>query len=545
GSNITLLSTPTLESIQEFRIITSSYAAEWPRSGGGVVNVVTKSGTSKFKGNAYEFFRNDALNANSWFRNQSTNPDVRKPPYLRYNNFGYTFGGPIVPFKEKAFFFWSQEWRRIQRAPSSLTANVPNPDWLNDPTNSNYVAPSLRDPNALKILSLYPAPNLGPTAANGAYRYAVSAPSLQNTRQEVVRIDYDLNPKWRLTGRYTHDLSETRELGGLFVNMAFPGVATTDTNVPGQVLAIGVKTILGGNAVNDLQYQRSSNAITTTFPDSNVNTRAELGLTIPELFPENGAGLIPRMTIAGLSTITLNQPYRNNYVNSTITDSFSWQRGNHAFKFGGLVSFEQKNENALANSMGAFTFAATTGGRSAFQNFLTGNADGTCTACTYAEDESDIRVGLRWNRYEMYAQDTWRIKPNVTLDYGVRYSLYPPLTEVDNHLATFNPAFYSAANAPKFTTPAGTLVDKTTGSPTNGIMIAGVNSPYGNAIYKFQKDSIQPRIGVSWDPKSSGDMIVRASYGIYYDQPLVGIFEWDAFYNPPFNNSTNTIAPSL
>ncbi|MCX6549512.1 MAG: hypothetical protein NTY02_00640, partial [Acidobacteria bacterium] len=135
--------------------------------------------------------------------------------------------------------------------------------------------------------------------------------------------------------------------------------------------------------------------------------------------------------------------------------------------------------------------------------------------------------------------------PNVTLDYGVRYSLYPPLTEVDNHLATFNPAFYSAANAPKFTTPAGTLVDKTTGSPTNGIMIAGVNSPYGNAIYKFQKGSIQPRIGVSWDPKSTGDMIVRASYGIYYDQPLVGIFEWDAFYNPPFNNSTNTIAPSL
>jgi hypothetical protein len=109
------------------------------------------------------------------------------------------------------------------------------------------------------------------------------------------------------------------------------------------------------------------------------------------------------------------------------------------------------------------------------------------------------------------------VKSNVTLDYGVRYSLYPPLTEVNNHLATFNPEFYSAANAPKFTTPIGTLVDKTTGSPTNGIMIAGVNSPYGNAIYKFQKGSIQPRIGWSWDPQSSGDMIVRASYGIYYD----------------------------
>ena len=168
GSNITLLSTPTLESIQEFKIITSSYAAEWPRSGGGVVNVVTKSGTSKFKGSAYEFYRDDALNENSWFRQQSTNPDVKNnPPSLDYNNFGYTLGGPIVPIKDKAFFFWSQEWRRIQRAPSSLTASVPNPDWLNDPNNSNYVAPALRDANALKIMSLYPAPNLGPASANG------------------------------------------------------------------------------------------------------------------------------------------------------------------------------------------------------------------------------------------------------------------------------------------------------------------------------------------------------------------------------------------
>ena len=90
GSNITLLSTPTLESIQEFKIITNGYAAEWPRSGGGVVNVVTKSGSNRFTGSGYEFFRNDKLNANSWFRNQSTNLNNRKPPMLRYNNFGYT-----------------------------------------------------------------------------------------------------------------------------------------------------------------------------------------------------------------------------------------------------------------------------------------------------------------------------------------------------------------------------------------------------------------------------------------------------------------------
>ena len=543
GSNITLLSTPTLESIEEFKIITNSYAAEWPRSGGGVVNVVTKSGTNKLNGSAYEFFRNDKLNANSWLRNHSSNLAQREAPKLRYNNFGYTAGGPIR--KDKAFFFWSQEWRRIQRAPASLVANVPNPDWLNDPTNSQYVAPALRDPNAVKLLALWPAPNLAPTSANGPARYAADQPAIQNTRQEVIRVDYDLNAKWRVSGRYTHDLSETREIGGLFVGIAVPNIATTDTTVPGQIFAFSTKTIFSGALLNDFQVQRSSNAISTVNPAGTKNKRSDYGVNIPELFPENASGFIPRITVSGLATISLNTLYDNNYYNWSLTDNLSWQRGNHAFKFGGLATVEAKNENALANTMGSFSFAATSGGRTAFQNFLTGNQDGTCTACTYAEDESDIRVGLRFNRFEFYGQDTWRVRNNVTLDYGVRYSLYPPLTEVNNRIGTFNPAFYDPAKAPKFTTPAGTLVDKTTGDPTNGIMIAGVNSPYGDAIYKFQKGSIQPRVGLSWDPKSNGTTIVRGAFGIYYDQPLVGIFEWDAFYNPPFNNSTNTIAPSL
>src|SRR5690242_1099686 len=119
GSNITLLSTPTLESIQEFKIITSSYAAEWPRSGGGVVNIVTKGGSQKFSGTAYNFFRNDKLNANSFFRNRSTTASDHNAPRLRYNNPGYTIGGPLLPSRQKAFFFWSEEWRRISRVPAA------------------------------------------------------------------------------------------------------------------------------------------------------------------------------------------------------------------------------------------------------------------------------------------------------------------------------------------------------------------------------------------------------------------------------------------
>jgi len=533
GSNITLLSTPTLESIEEFKIITSSYAAEWPRSGGGVVNVVTKSGTNSYKGSAYYFLRDDSMNANSFFRKLSTDPRVAKnPAALDYHNFGYTLGGP-AKVADKLFFFWSQEWRRITRAPASLTANVPDPAWLTDPTSPNYVAPAARDANAVRLLTAYPAPNVP-----GANQYLVSSPNINNTRQEVVRLDYDLSARWRLTGRYTHDLSETRELGGLFQGFAIPNVATTDTAVPGQVLAVGLKSIFGANALNEFSYQRSGNKISTSNPEGTKGTRADYNLNIPEVFADNASGRIPSIAIAGLSSFGSAQIIGIEYINHSLTDNFSWQEGNHALKSGVLMTFEQKNENAANITQGSFSFVAG-GGFTAFQNFLRGNSDGACAACSYTEAERDVTNHLRFSRYEMYAQDTWRARTNLTVDLGVRYSLFPPLTDTDNMLVTFDPSFYKAASAPPYTNAAGTLLDYGVGDPLVGLIIAGKNSPYGDAIYAFKKDSIQPRIGFTLDPSNDGDTIIRGAYGIYYDQPLVGIFEQNSFTSPPFVNNVS------
>jgi hypothetical protein len=531
GSNITLLSTPTLESIEEFKIITNGYAAEWPRSGGGVVNVVTKSGASRFSGAAYYFMRDDSLNANSWIRNKSNDPTVRGvPPKLDYKNFGYTIGGPVVP--GKLFFFWSEEWRRITRAPASLTATVPDPVWLTDPTNANYVAPALRDPNAVKLLTAYPAPNVP-----GKNQYLVSSPNINNTRQEVIRLDYDLTPKWRLAGRYTHDLSETQELGGLFYGIAIPNVATTMTKVPGQVFSVQLKTIVTNNALNEFSYQKSGNVISTSNPEGTKGMRSDYGLSIPEIWAENLTNRIPSIAISGLSSFGSMQLYNIEYINHTVTDNFSWQRGNHAFKAGGLMTFEQKNENAANVTQGSFGFVAG-GGRTAFQNFMLGNADGLCTSCSYTEAERDVTNHLRFNRYEMYVQDTWKAKPGLTIDLGMRYSLYPPITDANNMLVTFDPKAYVAANAPPYANATGTLLNYAVGDPLVGLIIAGKNSPYGNAIYEFKKTSFQPRIGFSWDPwQSSGNTILRGAYGIYYDQPLVGIFEQNAFTSPPFVNN--------
>jgi hypothetical protein len=530
GSNVTLLATPTLESIQEFKIITSSYAAEWPRSGGGVVNIVTRGGTNKFSGTAYEFFRSDKFNANSWTRNRSTNPDLNsKPADLDYNNFGYTIGGPMLPSRERAFFFWSQEWRRIERAPASSTATVVNPAWLNDPTNVNYVAPADRDPNAVKLLALWPAPN------QGVNQFVNSNPNVSNTRQEVARVDFDISNDWKLVSRYTHDYSDTVEPGGLFFGVVVPNVAATRTKVPGNVFSTELRATLG-QSLNEFRYQLSGNKITTE-DEGNVNTRDAFGIDIPELFPENNANRIPTITGAGPSLAGAIQGFDIEYWNHTLSDTITHQRGNHAYKAGIMMAFEQKNENANNETQGRFSYG-TGGGRTAFQNFMTGNRDGLCGAnCTYSESEIDITNHLRFNRYEMFAQDTWRIRPNITLDYGLRYALYPKLVDTNDILTNFVPALFDPSAAPTFANTAGTTLLRNTGDPLNGIVVAGQNSPYGRGIYETDTNNIQPRVGLSWDPENNGLMIVRGGWGLYYDQPLVGIFEQNAFVNPPFANS--------
>src|SRR5690606_10293143 len=246
-----------------------------------------------------------------------------------------------------------------------------------------------------------------------------------NMGLEALRLSYDINDQWRLTGRYTHDQSDTREPGGLFFGVAVPNVAATDTAVPGQVASVELRST-HGTVMNEAKYQFSSNRITTTRAEGVRNTRAEFGVDIPALFPANNADRIPTIVITGLSTFGASQGFNIEYFNHTLVDTLTWQRGSHTLKAGVLMAFEQKNEGASNETQGRFTFGNTPGGRTAFQNFLTGNADGLCgTNCTYSEAEIDITNNLRFNRYEMFVQDTWRAGGGLTIDYGLRYARYP------------------------------------------------------------------------------------------------------------------------
>src|SRR6185503_12900608 len=257
GSGITLLAVPTVDSIQEFRVITSVPTAEFGKSGGGVVNLITRGGGQDFHGGFYEFLRNDRLNANTFLNNAAgtfgpndqqvklglnASGEERVPrPKLRYNNFGYLVSGPVtIPGlfnenRQKTFFLFSQEFRRIIRAPSNISP-VTVPSLLErsgnfseagnaqiiDPTTGlqfpgNIIPPGRINAISQSLLDLIPLPNVPSTnLARAANRFAATTPNIQNTRQETVRIDHNFTSMHRLTGRYTRDLSDTRELGGLF-----------------------------------------------------------------------------------------------------------------------------------------------------------------------------------------------------------------------------------------------------------------------------------------------------------------------------------------
>lgn len=583
GSNITLLSVPTVDSIQEFRVITSVPTAEFGRSGGGVVNLITRGGGRDFHGTAYEFLRNDWLNANNFFSNAqgvfgpndanvtlglAQAGDARVPrAKLRYNNFGYLFSGPVfIPGvynkeREKTFFLFSQEFRRIIRAPATPTfVTVPSllerAGNFSEPGNAiiidpltgqpfpgNIIPTSRFDPVAASLLGLYPQPNLGATnTARAPNRFSVIAPNVQNTRQETMRVDHNFSSTHRLTGRYTRDLSETREVGGLFFNLALPNLATTDTVVPGDVLAISLTSSFGPTIVNEATFTFSGNKINTDL----VGQYTRQNVTIPnsELFPENNSQLPPSLIIssAGVTTFGAGQLFNVKYRNWNPKDNVTIVQGAHTIKFGADVSFESKLENASNATQGSFSFTGLQTSRPAspgvpasagipFADFLLGRAS------TYSEPQRDVTVDLRFGRTEFYIQDTWKVRPNLQLDLGIRYYRFRQARDENNVLATFLPQFYDQNRRPTCANVTCSQFVTSTFDLTNGFAYAGLNSPFRERVQRSDKNDWGPRFGFAWDPRNNGKTVLRGGYGIYYDQALVGIVEQNSFTTPPFNAS--------
>jgi hypothetical protein len=610
GSNITIQAYPSVDSIGEFKVLRSLYPAESGRSGGGQVNIVTRSGTSRFHGSAFEFLRNEVLNANNFLINGSANPaygrdedgKAKRPPF-RYNNFGWTLGGPI-PFAGKIlgeqggkdlYFFFAQEFRRDRRASSASTVSVPDaslrkgifpiPMCINRPAlgetscTGDFILPantpipsSLLSPAAVAymngIYNKLSLPN-NPTVTN-PFGLTTGIPNVADFRQEVLKIDKKITDKWSAYYRYERDDIPTVDGNSLFSNgTGLPGVATTETNSPGRTHTFQTTYMPGPNMVIEGTYAYGYGAILS----KNVGTLALANTQVPIILPfTNTRDRVPSITANGFAGLTSFGPYDNFSYKNNFSGSWTDVVGKHTLKAGGMFSFYRKNENALAGSNeGSFSAFPSTipTGQTFPQNYVLPNGTVltnaltstvaanlqrwasflTGSVSTFTQSHYDYTADLRQLALEVYWQDEFRLRRNITLYYGVRYSYFPSPSDKNGRLSNFVPSLYKASDAPQVTGAGARIAG--TGNYCNGLIVNAQNyytgpaafnckptvSPWGNSIIDAGHGDFAPRFGVAWSPFGSNRTVIRTGYGIYNEQVLVGTYLQNIGTNPPYQET--------
>ncbi|MEJ2008556.1 MAG: carboxypeptidase regulatory-like domain-containing protein [Acidobacteriota bacterium] len=566
GSNLTLLNVPSVDALSEFTLARSTYDAQYGRSGGGQVNVVTKSGTSQFHGDVYEFDRNDVLNANSFLNNAA---GVKKPPY-RYNDFGYTIGGPIyIPgvyntSRTKSFFFWSQEFRR-NTIPYGYNATLPSAAELQGTiagqvpvapsgcvtydaaSNTSQISPSCFSQNA----KAYIANVYSKFSSNvpGTTQFISSPTGLNNYRQEIIRVDQVLSNKTQAFARYMEDNVPTSEPGGLFAGEPLPGISSTSTNAPGRNLVLHLTKEFSPTVVNEVAFNYSWGAINSNVTGDITNPSFVGAITTGNFPYSDPYHRVPGLSISGYTGVAIPvSPYKERNIDKEAYDNLSIVRGNHSIRTGVSFQWMRKSENAVNPTNGSFSFN-TVNGDPAFANFLLGQA------YSFSQASRDIIPDLHFLNFAAYVQDDWKIRPNLTLNLGVRYSYLPTPYDVKDILDNFDPATFNPNAVPTIDPTTGLFAAQQTltaaGQPlmpanyVNGIIVGTVNSPYGKQVNPSYDNAIAPRIGFAWDPFNTGKTSIRGGYGIYYDRTLNGIWEQNQFENPPFVSSIYIPNPSF
>lgn len=416
GSNITIQAYPSLDSIGEFKVLRSLFPAESGRSGGGQINVVTRSGGKRFSGSAFLFWRNEQYNANSYLTNAGTgtpafgrncspldnlpNSDercrARRAPFSYYN-YGGTFGGPIyfLDFGERdpsesrfrkydrTFFFFSTERRRDRRFTSPITTTVPDAFMKEGRfpipicINRVYLGETCTGTNILPAGTPIPASFINPAALaylNGVYRNISNPnnarvgnpfelidqiPNEADFRQELIKIDHSVNDKLSMYYRYQQDKIPTLDGNSLFSSgTGLRGVSTTSTNSPGKTHTFQSTYASSPNLIFEGRYNYGYGAILS----ENVGFLALKNTQVPITLPfVNQRDRIPSISGNGFTGLGSFGPYDNFSYKHNLTGTTTWIRGNHSFKFGGVYSLYRKNENALAGvNEGSFTgFSAT------------------------------------------------------------------------------------------------------------------------------------------------------------------------------------------
>jgi len=536
GSNTTLNVYPSVDAIGEFKVLTSNYGAQYGRNGSGTVEVETKSGTTGFHGDVYEFVRNDAFNARNYFQETV-------PPYKK-NDYGYTFGGPVtIPGlynkdRNKTFFFWSQEWRKDRVPGQTFSTTVPSAlnrtgdfsdlcpgvDCPTIPGSGGQRFPGDRvpvDPNAQFLLALIPPPN------NGEFGYQASPVQPTNWRQELIRVDHNVTNDVRATFRFIHDSWDTVTPVPLWTNAtSFPTVGTNFEG-PGVGLVTRLTATINPTLLNEFVFSYTADHIIL---NNTGNWKRPPAMTMPGLFNNGFNGSLPGVNLVGGTTYggfgedpgyIPNGLYNSNPT-YTFRDNVSKIVGRHNLQFGAYVVAAQKNELGGELSPGSvpgyLTFSTsssvTTG--NAFADLLTGQI------ASFGQQDRFVKYYNRYKIVEPYFQDDFHITSRLTLNLGLRISMLGTYREKEHQAFNFDPAHYKAGQTT--VNPDGTVTNLTAnGAPAsvtnlpNGIVQCGVTPSVPVSCMEGHLFNPAPRVGFAWDPRGNGRTAIRGGYGIFYE----------------------------
>jgi len=612
GSNLTIQAYPSVDSIGEFKLLRSLWSAESGRGGGGQVNVVTRSGGEKFHGSAFEFIRNEAFNANDFLTNRTASAGrdsegrAKKKPF-RYNNYGFTIGGPVYFFNfgqgdgpmarklARTFFFFSEEQRRDTRYPT-LSSIVPSAAMkqgifpvdiclsASSSTNCTSVLPagtaiSTRVPVS-GVAQQYVSQiwNRIPNPTNAA-TLGLDFPTLNiaKFRQEVIKIDHSFSSNFGAAYRFQNDKIPTIDAdGSIGGRSGIPFVNRMESNSPGKTHTIQMNYVVSPSVIIEGRYAYGYGAIFTKTIGLIARDVSPISVPMPY---EVVRDVVPALAVLGFNSLTGFSNYNNFSWKQNFSGSLGWIHGAHTMKYGAMYSLYRKNENALSGTnQGSFSAfnntipsiaaasvrapgVASTAVNNAYQswaNFLQGNN------VSFTQTKLDVEVDLRQQNLEWFAQDDWKVKPNLTLSYGVRYSYFGPAYDKNGLLSNFVPELWNPAQAPQVRGD-GTRVAGT-GNFCNGMVVNAQNyttgpaafnctplaSPWGKYVYQVSKHDFGPRFGLAWDPFGEGTTVIRTGYGIYHEQIPVSTIELLA-NNPPYQETKtatittldNPVPPSL